>query len=97
MRHQNSEPGLIHVARYPDNVALRKYASYNYITTCINIVPEVVMEILRWIVIMYRFEDDAVELGFTPGQIHVHVAGLILSLVCLVSSTPCHAPSGIMY
>ena len=30
---------------------------------------------------MYRFEDDAVELGFTPGQIHVHVAGLILSLV----------------
>ena len=28
---------------------------------------------------MYRFEDDAVELGFAPGQIHV--VGLILSLV----------------
>ena len=62
-----------------DTVALRKHASYNYITTCINIVPEVVTEILRWIVIVYRFEHDAVELGFAPGQIHV--AGLILSLV----------------
>ena len=66
-----------------DTVALRKHASYNYITTCINIVPEVVTEILRWIVIMYRFEHDAVELGFAPGQIHVAalVVGLILSLV----------------
>ena len=58
-----------------DTVALRKHASYNYITTCINIVPEVVTEILRWIVIMYRFEDDAVELGFAPGQIHETALG----------------------
>ena len=60
-------------------MALRKYASYNYITTCINIVLEIVTEMLGWIVIMHHFEDDAVELGFAPGQIHV--AGLILSLV----------------
>ena len=65
MRHQNSESGLI------DTVALRKYASYNYITTCINIVLEIVTEILGWIVIMHHFEDDAVELGFAPGQIHL--------------------------
>jgi hypothetical protein len=65
MRHQILKSGLIYT------VALRKHDSYNYITTCINIVLEVVTEILLRIVIMHRFEDDAVELGFAPGQIHL--------------------------